>query len=129
MTSSSPIEDGIEFIPKFDAQGLIPAIAQDYQSGDILMLAYMNAEALQKTIESGEAVYWSRSRQSFWKKGETSGHIQKVRDILVDCDQDALILKIEQIGGTACHTGRWSCFYRSVLGSAGNLKLKFTKSE
>lgn len=129
MTSPSPIEDGIDFTPKFDAQGLIPAIAQDYLSGDVLMLAYMNEEALRKTIESGEAVYWSRSRQSFWKKGETSGHIQKVRDILVDCDQDALILKIEQIGGAACHTGRWSCFHRSVLTNAGNLKLKFTKSE
>lgn len=129
MSHNSNIEEGLDFAPKFDANGLIPVIAQDHQSGDVLMLAYMNAEALQKTVESGEATYWSRSRQSFWKKGETSGHIQKVRDILVDCDQDAIILKIEQIGGSACHTGRWSCFYRSLFLHEQNLKLKFRKSE
>lgn len=97
------------------------------------MLAYMNAEALAKTLESGEAVYWSRSRQSLWKKGETSGHTQKVREILVDCDQDALILKIDQVGGSACHTGRWSCFYRMIDRVSGdseeNPKLQFKKAE
>jgi phosphoribosyl-AMP cyclohydrolase len=129
MSQNSNIEESVEFTPKFDAQGLIPAIAQDHLSGDILMLAYMNADALQKTLESGEAVYWSRSRQSLWKKGETSGHIQKVRDILIDCDQDALVLKIEQVGNAACHTGRWSCFYRKLRSSGENLNLNFTKSE
>lgn len=108
------IDESLEFTPKFDENGLIPAIAQDYKTGEILMLAYMNAESLKKTRESGEAVYWSRSRQSLWKKGETSGHIQKVHQILTDCDQDAIILKIEQLGQSACHTGRKSCFYREV---------------
>ncbi len=108
------------FTPKFDENGLIPAIAQDHVTGEILMLAYMNAQSLQLSRESGEAVYWSRSRNSLWKKGETSGHIQKIRQILVDCDQDALILKIEQIGGSACHTGRRSCFYREIATSSGN---------
>lgn len=108
------IDETLEFLPKFDANGLIPAIAQDFLTGEILMLAYMNAEALQRSRDSGEAVYWSRSRNAFWKKGETSGHIQKIRQILVDCDQDALILKVEQVGNAACHTGRRSCFYREI---------------
>lgn len=129
MTQNSDIELGLEFTPAFNADGLIPVVAQDYLSGDILMLAYMNEEALRQTLDSGEAVYWSRSRRSLWKKGESSGHIQKVREILVDCDQDALILRIEQAGGSACHTGRWSCFYRSVTGTSENKKLKFRKSE
>ena len=107
-------EDTLDLQLKFDAQGLIPVVAQDYQTHEILMLAYMNAEALQRTRDTGEAVYWSRSRRSFWKKGETSGHIQKIHQILIDCDQDALVLKVEQIGGSACHTGRKSCFYREI---------------
>lgn len=129
ISDNTQIEEGLTFTPKFDDKGLIPVIAQDHQTGDILMLAYMNREALDRTLTSKEAVYWSRSRQSFWKKGETSGHVQKVRAILVDCDQDALILKIEQIGGSACHTGRWSCFYRSVDPCGEKSKLNFNKAE
>lgn len=110
----SQLEDGNEFSPKFDSDGLIPAIAVDATSGDPLMLAYMNAESLRQTLEIGEAVYWSRSRQEIWHKGATSGHTQKIVEIRTDCDQDALILKVEQIGAGACHTGRNSCFYRKV---------------
>ena len=116
------VEETLSLEPKFDTAGLIPAIAQDYRTGEILMLAYMNAEALQRSCTTGEAVYWSRSRHAFWKKGETSGHIQKIHEILIDCDQDALILKIEQIGDTACHTGRRSCFYRKIDLSKNCLK-------
>ena len=97
--------------------GLIPAIAQDHETGEVLMLAYMNAESLRRTLEIGEAVYWSRSRQEFWHKGATSGHTQKIVEIRTDCDQDALILLVEQIGAGACHTGRNSCFYRKVEAS------------
>lgn len=118
------IDESLEFNPKFDDNGLIPAIAQDYKTGEILMLAYMNAESLEKTLTSREAVYWSRSRQSLWKKGETSGHIQKVHQILTDCDQDAIILKIQQLGNSACHTGRRSCFYREIEQTASD-KLRF----
>jgi phosphoribosyl-AMP cyclohydrolase len=92
--------------------GLLPAIVQDAQSGRVLMLAYMNALAWQKTLETGKAHYWSRSRQQLWLKGETSGHIQQVREVFVDCDLDAILLKVEQVGGAACHTGHVSCFYR-----------------
>lgn len=108
------IETSLTFTPQFDANGLIPAIAQDYRTGEILMLAYMNRESLQKTLETGEAVYWSRSRNALWKKGETSGHIQKIVSMAVDCDQDALILKIDQVGEKACHTGAKTCFYRQI---------------
>jgi phosphoribosyl-AMP cyclohydrolase len=97
---------------KFDANGLLPAIAQDASDGTVLMLAYMNKEALKMTLETGTATYWSRSRNKFWKKGEESGHVQKVKEIYKDCDQDAIVLKVEQIGGAACHTGQRSCFYR-----------------
>jgi phosphoribosyl-AMP cyclohydrolase len=97
---------------KFDANGLLPAIAQDATDGAVLMLAYMNKESLQMTLETGTATYWSRSRNKFWKKGEESGNIQKVLGIYKDCDQDAIVLKIEQVGGAACHTGQRSCFYR-----------------
>jgi len=100
---------------KFDENNLIPAIAQDWQSGEILMCAYMNVESLLKTVESGRATYWSRSRQSLWLKGETSGHFQHVKEILVDCDCDTLVLKVEQTG-PACHTGARSCFYRKIEG-------------
>jgi phosphoribosyl-AMP cyclohydrolase len=92
--------------------GLLPAIVQDVQSGRVLMLAYRNALAWQKTLETGKAHYWSRSRQQLWLKGETSGHIQQVREVFVDCDLDAILLKVEQVGGAACHTGHVSCFYR-----------------
>jgi len=92
--------------------GLVPAIAQDRQSGRILMMAWMNRESLQLTAEEGRAVYWSRSRQKLWRKGESSGHVQRVSEIRLDCDEDVIILQVEQIGGMACHTGRESCFYR-----------------
>ena len=94
--------------------GLLPAIAQDDATGEVLMLAYMNEESYRKTLETGEAHFWSRSRQSLWHKGGTSGHVQKVRAIRLDCDRDALVLLVEQIGGAACHTGFRSCFYREL---------------
>jgi phosphoribosyl-AMP cyclohydrolase len=92
--------------------GLVPAIAQDAKSGDILMVAWMNRDALKQTVELGEAVYWSRSRKKLWHKGEESGHTQKVKEIRLDCDEDVVLLKIEQVGGIACHTGRRSCFFQ-----------------
>ncbi len=94
--------------------GLIPAIAQDAATGEVLMMAYMNQAAWEQTLESGVAVYYSRSRQKLWKKGETSGHVQHVKEIRVDCDRDTVLLKVEQIGGAACHKGYKSCFYRTV---------------
>ena len=108
------IESGDRFSPKFDADGLIPAIAIDADSCQPLMLAYMNAESLRRTLESGEAVYWSRSRQEIWHKGASSGHVQQIVEILTDCDQDALVLKVRQKGAGACHTGHRSCFYRRL---------------
>jgi len=96
---------------RFDENGLIPAIAQDAENGEVLMVAYMNAESLRRTLETGLATYWSRSRQEFWVKGQTSGNLQKVKEVRVDCDGDAILLKVEQIGA-ACHTGYRSCFYR-----------------
>jgi phosphoribosyl-ATP pyrophosphohydrolase/phosphoribosyl-AMP cyclohydrolase len=100
----------------FEKQGgLVPAIIQDYSSGQVLMLAYMNQEALKKTLETGNTWFYSRSRQELWMKGETSGHVQQVKDILYDCDQDTLLVKVEQTG-TACHTGHYSCFYRDING-------------
>ncbi len=96
--------------------GLLPVIAQDYKTGEVLMLAYMNKEAWEKTIETGKAHYWSRSRNKLWLKGETSGHIQEVKEIYVDCDLDTILLKIEQKGGAACHTGHKSCFFHKVKG-------------
>lgn len=98
---------------KFDAQGLVPVVAQDASTGEVLMVAYMNEEALQRTIDSGDAWYWSRSRGRLWRKGEESGHTQRVREIRVDCDNDALVLVVEQ-RGPACHTGHRSCFYRDL---------------
>ncbi|MAZ76260.1 MAG: phosphoribosyl-AMP cyclohydrolase [Micavibrio sp.] len=99
---------------KFDSNGLIAAIAQDYQTKEILMLAWMNIEAFNKTLETGEAHYWSRSRQELWHKGATSGSIQHVKEIRIDCDQDALVMLIDQKNSGACHTGRRSCFYRTI---------------
>jgi len=95
-------------------QGLIPAIVQDWKTGEVLMVAYMNAKSWAKTQETGRACFWSRSRKKLWLKGETSGHIQMVKEAYIDCDNDALLLKVEQIGGAACHTGYRSCFYRRV---------------
>lgn len=100
---------------KFSKDGLIPAIVQDHKNGDVLMLAYMNRESLRKTLESGETWFWSRSRQELWHKGETSGNVQKVKEIRYDCDADALLVLVEQIG-VACHTGERSCFYRTLEG-------------
>lgn len=97
---------------KWTQEGLVPAIAQDANSGKVLMMAWMNEEALRLTCETKEAIYYSRSRNKLWHKGETSGHIQKVHEIRLDCDADVIVLKVEQIGGIACHTGRESCFYR-----------------
>lgn len=100
---------------KFSKDGLIPVIVQDRKNGDVLMLAYMNRESLRKTLESGETWFWSRSRQELWHKGETSGNVQKVKEIRYDCDADALLVLVEQIG-VACHTGERSCFYRTLEG-------------
>ncbi len=97
---------------KWNDDGLLPAIAQDHESGEVLMLAWMNREALQLTREQGSAVYWSRSRQQLWVKGETSGHRQRIHEIRLDCDADVILLQVEQIGGIACHTGRRRCFFR-----------------
>jgi len=109
----APMEETRLLAPKFGADGLIVAAATDCKTGALLMIAYMNAEALAKTIETGEAWYWSRSRKELWRKGETSGHTQAVRELRVDCDQDAIELVVEQTG-PACHTGRRTCFYRTI---------------
>lgn len=99
---------------RWNDDGLVPAIAQDWQTGKILMMAWMNAEALRCTVEEGQAVYWSRSRQALWRKGESSGNRQEVRELRLDCDGDTLLLSVEQIGGIACHTGREHCFFRRL---------------
>jgi len=99
---------------RWDEHGLVPVIAQEAASGDVVMFAWMNREALAKTVELGEAVYWSRSRRKLWHKGEKSGHTQKVLDIRLDCDEDVVLLRIEQKGGIACHTGRHSCFFQQL---------------
>lgn len=99
---------------KWNADGLVAAIAQDYQTQEVLMMAWMNAESLELTAKLGHAVYWSRSRQKLWHKGESSGHQQVIHEIRLDCDADAIVLQVEQIGGIACHTGRKSCFYRTL---------------
>ena len=120
---SKEIEEGLGFSPKFDDNGLITAIAQDADTGEVLMVAYMNKESLDITIETGIATYFSRSRGKLWKKGEQSGHVQKVSGILVDCDQDCLILKVSVDAGQ-CHVGYQSCFYRKLKdGSGKELKL------
>lgn len=98
------------------ADGLLPAIVQDAESGDVLMLAYINQESWEKTLSTGKAHFWSRSRQQLWLKGESSGHVQLIREILVDCDQDTVVFKVEQLGGAACHKGYHSCFFRKVVG-------------
>ena len=97
---------------KWDSDGLVPAIAQDAESGEVLMVAWMNRESLALTVEKNQAVYWSRSRQKIWFKGEESGHVQKLKEVRIDCDADVLLLQVEQVGGIACHTGRKRCFYR-----------------
>jgi phosphoribosyl-AMP cyclohydrolase len=126
----SDIEEGLAFAPKFDADGLVTCVATDASTGDVLMVAHMNAQAIAKTVETGEAWYFSRSRKALWKKGESSGHLQRVREMRVDCDQDAIWIKVEQQGPGACHTGRRSCFYRAVpLGKAGAVTLQFRDAD
>ncbi|MFA5858101.1 MAG: phosphoribosyl-AMP cyclohydrolase [Elusimicrobiota bacterium] len=103
---------------KFDSNGLIPAIVQDYKDGTVLMLAYMNLESIKRTLENGLTCFWSRSRKEYWVKGLTSGHLQKVKKVLYDCDADALVIKVRQVGGIACHTGKRSCFFRELKGGS-----------
>lgn len=121
-------EEGLAFQPKFDAAGLLTCVATDAGSGDVLMVAHMNEEALRKTIASGEAWYFSRSRNALWRKGESSGHTQRVVEMRVDCDQDAVWIKVEQTGA-ACHTGRRSCFYRAVGSGEGGPGLSVVDAE
>ena len=111
---------------KFDEQGLVPAIAQDHQTGRILMVAWMNADALIETVTTQQAVYWSRSRQALWRKGESSGHEQRVHEIRLDCDADVVLLSVEQKGQIACHTGRESCFYRRLTDKDGKMDWETT---
>lgn len=121
-------EEGLAFQPKFDAAGLLTCVATDAGSGDVLMVAHMNEEALRKTIASGEAWYFSRSRNALWRKGESSGHTQRVVEMRVDCDQDAVWIKVEQTGA-ACHTSRRSCFYRAVGSGEGGPGLSVVDAE
>ena len=128
--NSKEIEEGLALAPKFDRDGLVTVVATDATSGELLMVAHMNADALSRTIETGEAWYFSRSRQALWKKGESSGHVQRVIEMRVDCDQDAVWIKVEQGGPGACHTGRRSCFYRAVpLGQKGSVTLEFRDAD
>lgn len=127
--SAGDVEEGLAFQPKFDADGLITCVVTDAASSELLMVAHMNAEALRKTIETGDAWYFSRSRKKLWRKGESSGHGQRVVELRVDCDQDSLWLKVEQQGPGACHTGRRSCFYRALpLGKSG-VALEFREAD
>ena len=115
MSRAANPSDWLNEVP-WDKDGLVPAVTQDYASGRVLTLAWMNRDALAETARSGEAVYWSRSRGKLWRKGEESGHVQKIREIRLDCDSDAILLRVDQAGGIACHTGRESCFYRRLEG-------------
>jgi phosphoribosyl-AMP cyclohydrolase len=121
-------EEGLALQPKFDAAGLVTCVATDATSGDVLMVAHMNDEALRKTIASGEAWYFSRSRNALWRKGETSGQVQRVVEMRMDCDQDAVWIRVEQ-SGAACHTGRRSCFYRKVESGEGTVQLSFVDAD
>jgi phosphoribosyl-AMP cyclohydrolase len=121
-------EEGLAFQPKFDASGLVTCVATDVATGEVLMVAHMNDEALRKTIASGEAWYFSRSRNALWRKGETSGHVQRVVEMRLDCDQDAVWIRVEQTGA-ACHTGRRSCFYRKVEAGEGGARLSFVDAD
>jgi phosphoribosyl-AMP cyclohydrolase len=121
-------EEGLAFQPKFDASGLLTCVATDAASGDVLMVAHMNEEALRRTIASGDAWYFSRSRNALWRKGETSGQTQRVVEMRMDCDQDAIWIRVEQ-QGAACHTGRHSCFYRKVDAADGGARLSFVDAD
>lgn len=124
-TDKAVLEEGAAFSPRFDTNGLITAVVTDAADGAILMVAHMNAETLSLTLETGVAHYWSRSRAKIWKKGETSGNLQSVVEMMTDCDQDVLLLKVKVAGHDAtCHTGRRSCFYRSVVNEGGSVSLK-----
>ena len=125
---SNDREEGLSFDPKFDASGLVTCVATDAASGEVLMVAHMNDEALRKTVATGEAWYFSRSRNALWRKGETSDQTQRVVEMRVDCDQDAVWIRVEQIGA-ACHTGRRSCFYRKVEAEDGGAKLVFVDAD
>src|SRR6478752_1455552 len=127
-SETNDIEDGLTFQPKFDASGLVTCVATDAGTGEVLMVAHMNDEALRKTIATGEAWYFSRSRKSLWRKGETSGHVQRVVEMRVDCDQDAVWIRVEQVGA-ACHTGRHSCFYRKIDAADGGARLSFVDAD
>jgi phosphoribosyl-AMP cyclohydrolase len=122
------IEEGLGFQPEFDAAGLVTCVATDAATGEVLMVAHMNEEALRRTIASGDAWYYSRSRQSLWRKGESSGHVQRVVEMRMDCDQDAIWIRVEQ-AGAACHTGRRSCFYRKVTAGEGGARLSFVDAD
>ena len=131
MTTSSGMnerEEGLTFEPKFDASGLVTCVATDASSGEVLMVAHMNDEALRRTIASGQAWYFSRSRNALWRKGESSGQTQRVVEMRMDCDQDAVWIRVEQVGA-ACHTGRRSCFYRAVSGGESGTRLSFVDAE
>jgi phosphoribosyl-AMP cyclohydrolase len=132
-TSVEQVEEGVDLAPRFDENGLIPVVTTDASSGEVLMHGWMNAEALRRTLELGEAVYWSRSRQSLWHKGATSGLVQKVVEVRVDDDQDAIWLRVEVTGGASCHVGYRSCFYRRVPvgedGARAGWRLLFTETE
>ena len=131
MSTSADIDDreeGLAFQPKFDTSGLLTCVATDAATGDVLMVAHMNDEALRKTVASGEAWYYSRSRQALWHKGESSGHTQRVVEMRMDCDQDAIWIRVEQ-HGAACHTGRHSCFYRQIVAADGDTRLSFVDAD
>ncbi len=132
-SSVEQVELGRELAPRFDDNGLLPVVTTDNQSGEVLMLGFMNEEALRKTIELGEAVYWSRSRQALWHKGQTSGFVQRVVELRIDDDQDAVWLRVDVAGGASCHVGYRSCFYRSVPvaedATREGLRLRFTEKE
>jgi phosphoribosyl-AMP cyclohydrolase len=127
-TSSVEREEGLAFQPKFDASGLVTVVATDAATGDVLMVAHMNDEALRKTVATGDAWYFSRSRNALWRKGETSGQTQRVVEMRTDCDQDAIWLRVEQVGA-ACHTGRHSCFYRKIETDGDGARLAFVDAE
>ena len=126
--ANNDLEEGLTFKPKFDASGLVTCVATDAATSEVLMVAHMNDEALRKTIASGEAWYFSRSRNALWRKGESSGHVQRVVEMRIDCDQDAVWIRVEQTGA-ACHTGRRSCFYRAVNAGEGGVQLAFVDAE
>jgi len=129
-TSVEQVEESFDFAPKFDKDGLIPVITTDFKSGEILMQGYMNKAALKKTIKIGEAIYYSRSRKSLWHKGKTSGFVQKIKEIMIDDDQDCIWLKVRVVGGASCHVGYRSCFYRKIkISNKNKVSLSFTDNK